>query len=83
MDDRHFGTTRRLLSSLTPVELGGYEVAVQAALNYRKLRRIGYTIGKTIDVVIASRCILSDLELQHDDRAFEPFSLHLGLRCVA
>jgi predicted nucleic acid-binding protein len=32
--------------------------------------------------VIATRCIESGYELLHDDRDFDPFAMHLGLRVV-
>jgi predicted nucleic acid-binding protein len=62
--------------------LGGEDVAIQAAGNFRALRRIGLTPRKTIDAIIATRCILSGYELLHSDRDFESFARHLGLRIV-
>jgi predicted nucleic acid-binding protein len=44
------------------------------------LRRLGYTVLKTIDTVIATRCIIDGYALLHSDRDFEPFATHLGLR---
>ena len=38
---------------------------------------------KTIDTVIATRCIKSGYELLHSDRDFDPFATHLGLRVVS
>jgi predicted nucleic acid-binding protein len=40
-------------------------------------------VRKTIDTVIATRCMLDGFELLHSDRDFGPFEKHLGLRCVA
>ena len=57
--------------------------AVQAARNYRYLRNRGITVRKTIDTLIATRCILDGHELLHSDRDFDPFVEHLGLRVVA
>jgi hypothetical protein len=78
--DRAFHVARRLLTSLMVVELGGQEIAIQAAKNFRALRRLGVTVRKMIDTVIATRCIESGYELLHSDRDFEPFVRHLGLR---
>jgi hypothetical protein len=64
------------------VELGGEEIAIQAAKNFRALRKLGVTVRKTIDTVIATRCIKSGYVLLHNDRDFEPFVKHLGLRVV-
>lgn len=82
-NEADFETARRLLSSLHLVQLGGEEIAIQAARNYRKLRRLGVAVRKTIDTVIATRCIESGYELLHDDRDFDAFAKHLGLRVVA
>jgi predicted nucleic acid-binding protein len=82
-DDRDFHRARRMLTALTVVELGGQDIAIQAARNFRTLRRRGVTVRKTIDTVIATRCIESGYELLHSDRDFDPFAKHLGLRVVA
>lgn len=81
--DRQFNEVRRLLSSLEFVVLGGQDVAVAAARNYRTLRSLGVTVRGTVDVVLATRCIVNDFQLLHSDRDFDPFERHLGLRCVA
>ena len=80
--DRDFNQAKRLLTSLVVIELGGLEVAIQAAKNYRTLRDMGITSRKTIDTVIATRCIVGGYTLLHCDRDFEPFVMHLGLRSV-
>jgi predicted nucleic acid-binding protein len=81
--ERDFRTAERMLTSLQIVELGGREIAIQAARNFRALRRMGITIRKTIDTLIATRCIESGHELLYDDRDFDPFVKHLGLRAVS
>ena len=48
----------------------------------RTLRALGVTVRKTIDTIIATRCIESGYTLLHCDRDFEPFVKHLGLRTV-
>jgi predicted nucleic acid-binding protein len=60
----------------------GPDIAVEAALNYRRLRALGITTRKTIDAAIATRCIMSGYALLHDDRDFDAFETHLGLHCV-
>ncbi len=80
--DRDFVKARRLLTSLTIVQIGGPEIAVVAAQNFRYLRKRGVTVRKTIDTMIATRCIESGYDLLHSDRDFEPFVQHLGLRAV-
>jgi predicted nucleic acid-binding protein len=78
--ERDFNEAKQLLTSLLVVELGGREIAIQAARNFRALRKLGVTVRKTIDTIIATRCIASGYHLLHNDRDFEPFVTHLGLR---
>jgi predicted nucleic acid-binding protein len=80
--DRDFDQARRLLTSLEIVDLGGRDIAIQAAKNYRTLRNLGVTVRKTIDTIIATRCIQDGLTLLHSDRDFDPFVQHLGLRSL-
>lgn len=81
-DEKDFKQATRLLATLQPVDLGGHDIALRAARNYRKLRRLGVTVRKTIDTIIATRCIQSGYTLLHADRDFEPFVTHLGLRSL-
>ena len=69
-----------MLTSLVIVDLGGRDIAMRAAKNFRALRALGITVRKTIDTVIATRCIASRLPLLYSDRDFDPFVEHLGLR---
>lgn len=78
--ERDFNQAKTLMTSLVVIELGGQEVAIQAARNFRSLRALGVTVRKTIDTVIATRCIESDLALLYSDRDFDPFVEHLGLQ---
>jgi len=78
--DREFNQARKLLTSLVIIDLGGRDIAIQAARNFRALRALGVTVRKTIDTLIATRCIESDLQLLYSDRDFDPFVAHLGLR---
>ena len=82
-EDRDFETARRMLASLSLVELGGARIAIQAARNFRALRKLGVTVRKTIDTIIATWCIENGYDLLHDDRDFDPFVKHLGLRTAA
>lgn len=78
--DRDFNRARKLLTSLVVIDLGGPSVAIQAARNFRTLRSLGVTVRKTIDTVIATRCIKDHYHLLYSDRDFDPFVVHLGLR---
>ena len=78
--EHDFNQAKKLLTSLVVVDLVGQDIAIQAARNFRVLRALGITVRKTIDTVIATRCIASSLTLLYSDRDFDPFVQHLGLR---
>jgi predicted nucleic acid-binding protein len=59
--------------------VAGDTIAVQAARNFRALRRRGITIGKTIDRLIGTWCIENRRPLLHNDSDFRPMARHLGL----
>jgi hypothetical protein len=77
--ERDFNEALRLLTSVPAVDIGGRDIAVQAARNFRRLRARGVTVRKTIDTLIATRCIQSGYSLLYSDRDFDPFVEHLGL----
>jgi predicted nucleic acid-binding protein len=78
--DRDYKQARTVLTSLDVVDLGGRDIALRAAEHYRALRAKGITVRKTIDTIIATRCIVNGFALLHCDRDFEPFEAHLGLK---
>ena len=80
--EKEFNEVRRLLGRLDLVVLGGEDVVVPAARNYLKLRQLGVTVRGTIDVVLATRCMVSGHRLLHSHRDFDAFEKHLGLKCM-
>jgi predicted nucleic acid-binding protein len=78
--ERDFNQARKTLDTFAAIELGGLDIAVQAAKNFRALRGLGITVRRTIDTIIATRCIESGFSLLYADRDFEPFATHLGLK---
>ena len=76
---RAFSQAKQLLLSFEVVEIAGKAIAIQAARNFRTLRGYGITVRKTVDTLIATRCIHSGLILLHSDKDFDPFVTHLGL----
>ena len=78
-NERDFNQAKKLLTSLNVVQLSDQKIAIQAAKNYRRLRALGVTVRKTIDNVIATRCIEDGFKLLYSDRDFDPFVEHLGL----
>ncbi len=81
-NDKDFNKAKRLLGSLVFRQMLGKELAVKSAENYRRLRKKGVTVRKTIDVIIATFCISSNLPLLHDDRDFSPMEKHLNLKVI-
>jgi predicted nucleic acid-binding protein len=78
--DRDFNQARKLLTSLLVIDLAGEAIAIKAAENFRRLRSLGITVRKTIDTVIATRCIENGYRLLYSDSDFDPFVTHLSLR---
>ena len=79
-EDKQFQEAKDLMDSLEYYDFVGREIAISAAQNFRKLRKKGITIRKTIDVLIATFCIEYGFELLHNDRDFDPMEEVLGLR---
>jgi predicted nucleic acid-binding protein len=80
--DKTFDRVREELETFALIEICGYHIALQAAKNHRALKARGISVRKTIDTLIATRCIEDGIPLLHSDRDFEPFVEHLGLKSV-
>jgi predicted nucleic acid-binding protein len=80
--DKEFLQVRRELGKFELFATGGEELAVAAAVNFRRLRQHGRTVRKTIDCLIATSCILRGHSLLHRDRDFVPFEQLLGLSVI-
>jgi predicted nucleic acid-binding protein len=78
--DKDYETAKTFLSALPFRRMGGYNVAIQSAKNYRLLRKAGVTVRKTIDIIIATFCVMERLTLLHDDRDFDPMASHFPLK---
>lgn len=81
-DDLHAARIERDLRQFPIEPLLDDALAVQGARNYRTLRDLGITIGKSADIVIGTYCIERGHILLHDDRDFVPLEKHLGLRVL-
>ena len=79
-DDHEFQLVKKTLDAFVHIDLVGYALAIKASENYRLIRAKGITIRKTIDTLIATRCIVDGLTLLYSDRDFLPFVKHLGLK---
>ena len=80
--DKNYETAKEVLSAFPCLNMLGEEMALKSADNYRKLRKKGITIRKTVDLIISTFCIENDLELLHNDKDFFPFEKNLGLKSV-
>jgi predicted nucleic acid-binding protein len=58
------------------------EIAVLAAANFRRLRTLGITIRSSVDMIVATFCLAHGHALLHDDRDFDHFEHHLGLKVL-
>lgn len=81
-NENFFVQTRDELLKFHIFESGSKDLAIAAALNYRKLRQLSYTVRKAIDCLIATFCIEAGHELLHRDRDFDIFEKELGLKVV-
>ncbi len=78
-DERAARDVEALLRRFQIVPMAGETIAVAAARNFRSLRRLGVTVRKTIDLLIATWCIENSRPLLHNDSDFRPMAKHLGL----
>ena len=80
--DRLFTETQAALDAFMVFEIGSSETAIASAENFRVLRKRGITIRSSIDCFIATFCMQHQHALLHNDRDFDAFEKHLGLRVV-
>jgi hypothetical protein len=78
-DERRALEVESILRRFAVVTMAGDSIAVTAASNFRRLRRVGITIRKTIDLLIGTWCIENGLPLLHNDSDFRSMARHLGL----
>ena len=78
--DKDYRIAKSIMNELTIVEMLGKDLAIKSADNFRKLRKMGITIRKTADVIIATYCIEHKVPLLFSDKDFKPFvqNLHLA-----
>jgi len=79
-NNKDFQKAKTILLLFPCFDIGGKEIAIQSAKNYRLLRKKGVTIRKTIDTMIATFCIVNNFTLLHNDKDFAPFEKYLKLK---
>ncbi len=77
--DKDFTTAKSALAEFEQLELLGTDRSNKAAAKFRELRKIGITVRKTNDVIIASYCIDEKIPLLFSDKDFKPFVDKLNL----
>jgi len=80
--DTEFRKTRDLFKTLILLPMP-YTVFLRSADIYRKLRKIGITIRKPLDCMIASVAIENDIPLLHNDKDFQPIERRCGLKVLS
>jgi hypothetical protein len=80
--DKDFKLAQDALSKFELTGMVNVELAQKSAQNYRTLRKLGITVRKTIDCLIATFCIAENHTLLHRDSDFDAFEEHLGLNVV-
>jgi len=80
--DQDYKKARNLLGALTLFEMLGAENTIRSADHYRLLIKRGITIRKTVDVIIATYCIVENHMVLFSDKDFQPFVKELGLQEV-
>ena len=77
--EREALAVERSLRGLPIVRIVDDSIAVASARNFRRLRSLGVTIRKTIDLLIGTWCIEHNVPLLHNDRDFTLMARHLRL----
>ena len=80
--EKDYAQAKKLLLSLTILNMLGTAIALKSADNFRILGKKGITVRKTIDTIIATYCIEHRLPLLYSDKDFHPFHTHLKMRKV-
>ncbi|MCP4469761.1 MAG: PIN domain nuclease [Gammaproteobacteria bacterium] len=78
--DKDYKLAKELLIELPIYQIMTPQLALVGADNYRKLRKKGVTVRKSVDNWIATFCIYNRIPLLFSDRDFKPFVEHLSLR---
>ena len=81
-DDSDFEAAREALGGFLQANMLDADLAVRSARHYRALRKLGITVRKTIDCLIATYAIAYRHELLHSDADFDPFEAHFGLQVI-
>lgn len=79
-EDEVYAKTKEVLLSYDLLKQDDIETYLEAAVLYRKLRKLGLTIRKPNDCFIASFCIKYNYALLHNDKDFDNIAKHTTLK---
>jgi hypothetical protein len=79
--DSDYRKAKEALDSLICYVISNKEIAIKSADNFRYLRKKGFTVRKTTDMLIGAFCIKNKIPLLHNDKDFLPLK-ELGLDVV-
>ena len=69
------------LTKLHCYSISNKSIALKSAENFRNLRKKGFTVRKTVDMLIGTFCIENKIPLLTSDKDFETIA-YLGLKLV-
>ena len=78
--DKDYNLAREMLTELPIYQIMTPDLALAGADNFRKLRKKGITIRKSVDNWIATFCIQNQIPLLFSDKDFNPYVEYLGLK---
>jgi predicted nucleic acid-binding protein len=78
--DKDYKLAKEMFTGLSIYQIMTPELALIGADNFRRLRRKGIIIRKSVDNWIATFCIHNQIPLLFSDKDFNPYVKHLGLR---
>lgn len=81
-NDSDYAKAKEMLELFPMVNILDKDVALKCIAMYRDLRQKGITIRKTIDIIIATYCIINNIALLQSDRDFIPFKDYMGLQII-
>lgn len=70
--DSDYKKAREALGCLNCYSISNKKIAIKSAENFRYLRKKGFTIRKTTDMLIGTYCIENKIPLLHNDKDFLP-----------
>ena len=77
--DQDFKNLHAFFETMTQLRWDQYELSIEAAILYRKLRNAGITIRKPNDCLIAAYAISYKLPILHEDKDFDFIAINSSL----